>query len=131
MAYVKQNFTDGSVLTAAQLNRIEDGLVELFEMLESGSSGGGASARITSIALPSSNWTEEATNLYSQVVSIDGITERSKVDLLPSVEQLAIFYNKDVTFVTENDGGVVTVYAIGEKPTLDHTMQAQITEVAV
>jgi hypothetical protein len=45
------------------------------------------------------------------------------------VEQLAIFYNKNVSFVTENEDGVVTVYAIGDKPMLDYTMQAQITEV--
>ena len=128
MAYNKQNFTDGTVLTAAQLNHIEDGLYELFEMI--GSGGGGVSARITNITLSASAW-KGADNLYSQVVSINGITAYSKVDLLPSVEQLAVFYNKDVTFVTENEDGVVTVYAIGEKPTLDYTMQVQITEVAV
>ena len=128
MAYVKQNFTDGTVLTAAQLNHIEEGLYELSEMI--GSGGGGVSARLTSVNLLASKWVGSS-NLYSQVVSINGITEYSKVDLLPSVEQLAIFYNKDVTFVTENEDGVVTVYAIGEKPTLDYTIQAQITEVAV
>ena len=47
------------------------------------------------------------------------------------MEQLAIFYNKDLTFVTENEDGVVTVYAIGQKPTNDYTIQATITEVYV
>ena len=70
-------------------------------------------------------------NLYSQVVTITGITPYSKVDLLPSVEQLAIFHSKDVTFVTENENGVVTVYAIGEPPTNNYTMQVSITEVIV
>lgn len=93
-------------------------------------SGGGSVARLTSITLLASSWTG-SNSLYSQVVSIPGITEYSKVDLLPSVEQLAIFHNKDVAFVTENEDGVVTVYAIGDKPTLDYTMQAQITEVLV
>ena len=87
-------------------------------------------ARITTVDLPASAWTG-ADHLYSQVVTIDGITEYSKVDLLPSVEQLAVFYTKDVAFVTENEDGVVTVYAIGDKPLLDYTMQAQITEVAL
>ena len=68
-------------------------------------------------------------NLYSQVVSIEGVTENSQVDLTPDAEQLAVFYNKDLSFVTENDGGVVTVYAIGQKPTNDYTMQVTITEV--
>jgi hypothetical protein len=47
------------------------------------------------------------------------------------VEQLAIFHNKDVAFVTENEDGVVTVYAIGDKPTQDYTIQVSITEVVV
>ena len=93
-------------------------------------SGGGSVARLTSITLLASSWTG-SNSLYSQVVSIPGITEYSKVDLLPSVEQLAIFHEKDVAFVTENEDGVVTVYAIGDKPLLDYTMQAQITEVLV
>ena len=29
MAYEKQNFTDGSTLTAAQLNYIEDGIIDM------------------------------------------------------------------------------------------------------
>ena len=92
--------------------------------------GVAVSSRIVNVTLTSAKW-EGADSLYSQVVTIDGITEYSKVDLLPSVEQLAIFHNKDVAFVTENEDGIVTVYAIGDKPLLDYTMQAQITEVAV
>ena len=87
-------------------------------------------AKVTSVTLLASAWTG-SDNLHSQVLSIDGVTEYSKVDLLPSVEQLAIFFNKNVSFVTENEDGVVTVYAIGDKPTLDYTMQVQITEVEV
>ena len=41
------------------------------------------------------------------------------------------FYEKDITFVTENEGGVVTVYVIGQKPTNDYTIQVTITEVDV
>ena len=87
-------------------------------------------ARIANVTLLASAW-KGSDNLHSQVVSIPGVTEYSKVDLLPSVEQLAIFHNKDVAFVTENEDGVVTVFVIGDKPILDYTMQAQITEVEV
>lgn len=92
--------------------------------------GGGSPSRLANITLLASKWTGKDSP-YSQVVSIAGITPYSKVDLLPSVEQLAVFHNKDVAFVTENEGGVVTVYAIGEKPLNDYTMQASITEVTV
>lgn len=91
---------------------------------------GGIPSRLSSVTLLASAW-KGADSLYSQVVTIKDVTPYSKVDLLPSVEQLAIFHNKDVAFVTENEDGVVTVYAIGVKPTQDYTMQVQITEVAV
>ena len=87
--------------------------------------------RLSSVTLEASAWETEESILHSQVLTIDGITEYSKVDLLPSVDQLAIFHSKDVTFVTENEDGVVTVYAIGDKPTRDYTMQISITEVTV
>jgi hypothetical protein len=90
----------------------------------------GSTATIGTVELLSDNWVG-GENLYSQVVSIDGVTENSQVDITPSVEQLVIFYEKDLTFVTENDGGVVTVYAIGQKPENDYTIQVTITEVKV
>lgn len=88
-------------------------------------------AKIGSVSLPASAWVTRASNLYAQVVSIDGVTEYSQVDLTPSVEQLAVFYDKDIAFVTENEDGVVTVYAIGQKPTNNYTIQVTITEVSV
>lgn len=89
-----------------------------------------APAKLANVTLRASAWSG-SDGLYSQVVTIDGTTAYSKVDLLPSVEQLAIFYNKDVTFMTENDDGVITVYAIGERPANDYTLQVSITEVVV
>lgn len=87
-------------------------------------------ARIANVDLLATNWIGDKSP-YSQVVSIDGITENSQVDLTPSIEQLVVFYEKDLGFVTENDDGVVTVYAIGQKPENDYTIQVTITEVDV
>lgn len=86
--------------------------------------------KIAMISLPASGWAGEASP-YSQIVAVDGATENSQVDLTPSIEQLAIFHEKDLTFVTENEDGVVTVYALGDKPMSDYTMQVTITEVNV
>ena len=85
-------------------------------------------AKIGTVNLLASKWTGK-NNLYSQVVNIVGVTENSQVDLTPSVEQLVVFYEKDLTLVTENEDGVVTVYAIGQKPENDYTIQVTITEV--
>lgn len=100
------------------------------EWLESLKGGGGTQARIGYVTLDASGWSGE-NHLHSQVVTIDGVTPNTQVDLTPSVEQLVIFYEKDITFVTENDGGVVTVYAIGQKPQNDYTIQVTMTEVMV
>lgn len=87
-------------------------------------------ATIGEVKLLAAKWAG-GNNLYSQVVTIPGVTEYSQVDLTPSVEQLAVFYNKDLAFVAENEDGVVTVYAIGQKPENDYTIQVTITEVDV
>lgn len=85
---------------------------------------------ISEVTLLASAW-EGEDNLYHQIVEIEGVSENSQVDLTPGVEQLMIFYEKDLTFVAENEGGTVTVYAIGQKPTNDYTIQVTITEVNV
>lgn len=85
-------------------------------------------ARIGEVVLLASGWVGAASP-FSQVVTIAGVTARSQVDLTPSVEQLAVFHEKDLAFVAENEGGVVTVYAVGQKPQNDYTIQVTITEV--
>lgn len=100
------------------------------EYLKENPISAGSTAVIGAVELLSANWTGSG-NLYSQIVTIDGVTENSQVDLTPSVEQLVVFHEKDLTFVTENDGGTVTVYAIGQRPENDYTIQVTITEVGV
>ena len=101
--------------------------VEVVNVTMSGS-GNAGTARIGEVVLTASGWMG-STSPYSQVVNIEGVTENSQVDLTPSVEQLMIFYEKDLAFVTENENGIVTVYAIGQKPQNDYTIQVTITEV--
>lgn len=114
-------FTIREAVKCALREAAESG--ELSDMIK-------AKAKIGEVTLLASKWVGE-NNLYSQVVEIEGVTEYSQVDLTPDVEQLAVFYNKDITFVTENEDGVVTVYVIGQKPENDYTIQVTITEVNV
>ena len=83
---------------------------------------------VTSVALLANQWVGTSSP-YSQVVALSGVTTRSKVDLQPSAEQLEIFHEKDLAFTTENNNGVVTVYAIGDKPKNDYTIQVTVSEV--
>lgn len=86
--------------------------------------------RVAEVSLLSANWVGDASP-YSQVLELEGITEYSQVDLKPNIQQLAIFHNKDLSFVTENEDGVVTCYVLGDKPKDDYVMQVAITEVSV
>lgn len=103
---------------------------EWLKSLVGGGGGGSVTAKIGYVDLLASKWAGKG-NLYFQEVTVYGVTENSQVDLTPSVEQLAVFYEKDLSFVTENEDGVVTVYAIGQKPTNDYTIQVTITEVGL
>ncbi len=89
-----------------------------------------------------SNWSPEAVTdstgkvvgyRYGQRVNVNNavITERSKVDLQITSEQMVVFYEKDLAFVTENDGGVVTVYCVGNIPEHDYNIKVLVTEVSV
>ena len=86
-----------------------------------------------SVTIYANKWEQVADNKWCQTVTVNNatITPGSKVDLQPDSEQLVIFYEKDLAFVTENEDGVVTVFCIGQKPTSDYTMQATVTEVIV
>ena len=85
---------------------------------------------LAEIKLPAAAWKGEESP-YSQIVSVPGVGKKSMVNLQPSVEQLEIFQEKEISFTTENEDGVVTVYVFGDRPSNDYYIQATITEVAV
>lgn len=87
----------------------------------------------TSVTIYANKWTQDVDNRWYQIVTVDNatITQNSKVDLQPSSEQLTIFHEKDLTFVTENEDGVVSVYCVGQVPQNDYTIQATVTEVVI
>lgn len=87
--------------------------------------GGGSAAKLTELTLPAANW-KNGESPYYQVVNVEGVSVNSKVDLQLSVET---FHNKAIALTAENEAGVVTVYAIGDRPTDDIIVQATITEV--
>ena len=82
----------------------------------------------SSVTLLAAAWTGNG-DAYAQVVELPGVTANTKVDLQPTPEQLEEFHYLTLAFVAENENGVVTVYAIGDKPTSDHTIQTTLTEV--
>lgn len=90
----------------------------------------GSSVLVTEINAPVENW-KGAVSPFSQVVNVDRTSANSKVDIQLSMEQLELLRDQEIAFTTENDGGVVTLFAIGDKPLADITFQATLTEVVV
>lgn len=86
------------------------------------------SSKTSTISLPASGWTT-ATNAYSQVVTVAGATANSKVDIYPTPEQLIDLQSAGISLVAVNEDGVVTVYALNNKPTSNYSMQVTLTEV--
>ena len=101
---------------------------ELEVTLEGPFGSGGTDKKLTYINLLASNW-KGGESPYSQVVTVEGVSVNSMVKLQESIEQSEIFRKKRIAFTTENDGGVVTAFAIGSKPTDDYIIQATIEEV--
>lgn len=127
MALKKLNYIDNqTVISAENMNDMQDAIMTLERQMSDLLSK--PAVKIGEVTLAASGWSG-AENIFSQIVTIEGVTANTQVDLTPSVEQLAIFYEKDLSFVTENDNGVVTVYAIGQKPQNDYTIQVTLTEV--
>ena len=62
-------------------------------------------------------------------VNVEGLTIRSKVDIFPGVETLESLRIMGTGLCTGNEEGVLTVYAIGNRPADNITVQATITEV--
>lgn len=87
----------------------------------------------TSITLYADKWQQASDKRYCQVVTVNNatITPNSKIDLQPSSEQLTIFHEKDLTFVTENEDGIISVYCVGKVPANNYTIQATVTEVSI
>lgn len=86
-------------------------------------------SKIAYIDLLEANWVEEGEELYSQEVSVAGVTENSFIEICYSLDQIKTFREKDITLFVENDNGKITVICVGQKPTKDYEMQVKITEV--
>lgn len=86
--------------------------------------------KLTSITMPATGWSGSS-NPYSQVVACNGVNVNSKLDLQPTPTQIVELQDAEISLMATNNNGVVTVWAIGNKPTSDYTMDVLITEVVV
>ena len=105
--------------------------VEVWGSTSVGTPSEGAPApKLTTVTMLASEW-NGSNDLYSQVVSCNGVNVNSKLDLQPTPNQVIELQNEEISLMATNTNGVVTVYAIGNKPSTDYTMSVLITEVNV
>ena len=116
----KLKIGDG-IHTYAELAYLQAGDVDITQALAK------VKPRVITVTL-TSNWTKTADDRYSQVVDIDDVTVYSRLDLQPSADMLAEFKQLGLVFVTENNGGTITVYSVGNIPLETYTMQATLVE---
>lgn len=94
----------------------------------SGGGGGTSSEKLITIYASTSKW-KGGTSPFSQVVTVDSININNKVDIQLSADQLEQLSEQTIAFTAENNGGVVTLYAVGDKPAIDCSFQATLSEV--
>ena len=117
--------------------KIGDGVTE-FSALPYMSVDSFVFSKVVTTTLLAANWSvaqddngNQIPNTWAQVVlqNSEDITVNSKVNLQPSAKQLVTFKEQGWVFVAENEDGVITVFCVGPKPTIDITMQATVKEV--
>lgn len=117
---------DGKISAVSELvgdTKVSDQIAEAIANLS-------GTPKLTNVSILAANWSGDS-NPWSQVVTMNGVTVNSKIDLQPTAIQIVELQNSDIAFMAENNDGIVTIYAIGDKPIKDYTIQALITEVVV
>jgi hypothetical protein len=101
---------------------------EVWGCISTGTGGGADAPKLTSITMLAANWSGTS-NPWSQVVACNGVNVNSKLDLQPTPTQVVALQDAEISLMATNTNGVVTIYALGGKPTSDMTMDVLITEV--
>lgn len=83
--------------------------------------------KIKNIALYASSW-ENSKAPYSQQIKID-VTPNSKIEMQPSTDVITALTNTNSRLLIKNDNGIITAYALNNKPSVDLNLQLTITEV--
>ena len=96
-----------------------------------GGSGGNSNKRIGWLTVYADKW-EGTSSPFTQIVTVDGVTNYTQVDITPTAEQYSMMKTEKVSFVAKNRGGVVTVEAeCITPPSHDYTFQVTLSEVNI
>ena len=131
MALKKKIFKNNeTVIMAEDMNAIQDAIIEIEKKLSDNPTVTSTNARIAEVSVFADKW-EGETSPYRQIVTIPGVTNYTQVDVTPTAAQFELLRGKELAFVAENEGGVVTMKAIGQKPANDYVLQVTLHEVEI
>lgn len=84
----------------------------------------------TEISLFANGWTlsEDSTH-HTQSVVMENITANSKVELMPTPQQVIQLFSDETTIFIGNADGTIIAYAVNGVPSVDMTFRVRITEV--
>ena len=80
------------------------------------------------VTLPVASWTGEGP--YTQTVTVPSATATSQINITPDATLLQAAMDQGFSLVFGNDGGTVTAYAVGAKPTTELSVPVVIQEVS-
>ena len=89
-----------------------------------------ASPKVSAVNLLASGWTGSGAH-WTQMVGINDITVNSKIDIQPTVDQIASLQAVGAMMTIENNNGAATAHVIGNKPNIDYTFKILITEEGI
>lgn len=82
---------------------------------------------VTEITLAADDWTGD-TSPYTQTLEIPNASPTSQINLHPTTEQIIDLQNQNITLTVGNNNGIVTFYAINNKPAADYNIVITITD---
>ena len=94
------------------------------------SSSGGAMPKLMTVTIPVAGWSGNASP-YNQVIAMNGVNVNSRLEMLPTPDQILMLQELEISLTITNNNGVVTVYSFYGKPESDMEMQILVTDVEV
>lgn len=121
-------------------NKTTAGLTKLYDNM--GDNGDGAmtqsaatyaiqnmqsKSKIYSITIPYASWS--GSGPYTQILTVLNATANSKIDMQADATTIDTIIKGGYCIAIKNDNGVITAYAVGQRPVTNLTLQLIITEV--
>ena len=95
---------------------------------DTGPQGPAGTATVATVTLSAASWAGEGP--YTQTVTVPSVTATSQINITPDATLLQTAMDQGFSLVFGNNGGTITAYAVGAKPTTELSVPVVIQEVS-